>query len=137
MKAARLRGPEARRFLTFLVTGGCAALVNVASRLALSRILPFEAAVPLAYLVGMVTAFTLAKLFVFETTGRSLHVEYGRFALVNLVALVQVWVVSVALARLVLPGLGWTWNTETVANVIGIVSPVVLSYYGHKRFSFA
>lgn len=134
---ARLRGREARRFATFLATGGCAALVNVLSRLAFQTVTPYEVAIPLAYLVGMMTAFVLAKLFVFESTGRALHVEYGRFALVNVVALIQVWAVSEALARLALPALGWTWNAQTVAHVIGVLSPVLSSYYGHKRFSFA
>ena len=144
--SARLRRPGARRFMAFLFTGGLAALVNILSRIGfewalrqqgLGPITSYEIAVVLAYLVGMTTAFSLAKMFVFAGSGRALHIEYGRFALVNVAALVQVWLVSVVLARLVFPAAGLTWNAETIAHVVGVLSPVFISYHGHKRFSFA
>lgn len=135
--ARRFRRPETRRFAAFLVTGGLAAAVNVASRIVFDLVLPYEAAVAVAYLVGMTTAFFLARLFVFEASGRSLNVEYGRFALVNVAALIQVLVVSVGLAKLVFPAVGLSWHAELIAHVIGVLSPVLVSYQGHKRFSFA
>ncbi|MGI3900304.1 MAG: GtrA family protein [Janthinobacterium lividum] len=135
--AGRLRRPEARRFLAFLMTGGLAAGVNVVSRIVFEGVMPYESAVILAYGVGMTTAFFLARLFVFSASGRSLHVEYGRFALVNVAALIQVLVVSIGLAKLVFPALHITWNAELIAHVVGVLSPVVVSYHGHKRFSFA
>lgn len=133
----RLRRPETRRFAAFLLTGGVAAAANVASRIVFDLAMPYEAAVLLAYLVGMTTAFLLARLFVFSGSGRSLHVEYGRFALVNVAALTQVLVVSVGLAKLVFPAMHIVWNADLIAHVIGVLSPVVVSYQGHKRFSFA
>ena len=142
---ARLRRPQSRSFLVFLLTGGAAALVNILSRFGFEALLrslnvgpmtSYEIAVALAYLVGMITAFALARAFVFAGSGRSLHVEFGRFALVNGVALGQVWLVSVVLLRLVFPVVGLTWNAETIAHVIGVLSPVVVSYQGQKRFSF-
>ncbi len=135
--ASRLRRPEARRFLAFLMTGGLAAAVNVVSRIVFEDVMPYAAAVTLAYGVGMTTAFFLARLFVFSASGRSLHVEYGRFALVNVAALLQVLAVSIGLAKFVFPALHITWNAELMAHVIGVLSPVVASYHGHKRFSFA
>jgi putative flippase GtrA len=143
--AAASRRPDVRRFAVFLATGGLAAAVNVLSRFGFERLLKhfgtggdaaYEGAVVLAYLVGMTTAFVLARTFVFELSGRHLHVQFGRFALVNVVALLQVWIVSVALAYHALPAIGFSWYPETVAHVIGVLSPVVSSYYGHKRFSF-
>ena len=53
----------------------------------------------LAYLVGMTIAYLLNRLFVFERSGRAVADEYVRFGIVNLVALAQVWIVSVGLAR--------------------------------------
>ena len=135
--ARRFRRPETRRFVAFLGTGGLAAAVNVASRIVFDLVMPYEAAVAVAYLVGMTTAFFLARLFVFEASGRSLHVEYGRFALVNVAALVQVLVVSVGLAKLAFPAVGFSWHAELIAHVVGVLSPVLVSYQGHKRFSFA
>ena len=111
--------------------------VNVLSRIVFDLVVPYEVAVLVAYGVGMTTAFFLAKLFVFSGTGRSLHVEYGRFALVNVAALVQVFVVSVMLAKGIFPAIGLSWNAELIAHVIGVLSPVLVSYQGHKRFSFA
>ena len=65
-----------------------------------------------------------------------MHREFGRFALVNALAFVQVWLVSVGLARLVFPALGFTRHADTVAHVLGVASPVAVSYLLHKRFSF-
>ena len=79
-------------FLKFLVTGGLAALANLASRYALNLIMPFEAAVVIAYLIGMTTAYMLARRFVFQRSGRPIGSEVRRFILVNLVALILVWV---------------------------------------------
>lgn len=125
------------RFLRFVVTGGVAAAVNVASRWALDFVMPYAVAVCFAYLVGMTTAFILARMFVFDASGGTTHGQYARFALVNAVAFVQVWLVSVGLALLLFPAIGFTWHPDTVAHVIGVISPILTSYAGHKHFSFA
>lgn len=127
---------EARRFTAFVVTGGVAAGVNLASRWLFSHALSYALAVTLAYIVGMATAYLLAKLFVFTTSGRHWRVEATRFAIVNAGSFAVVLAVSVALARLVLPALGWTWHAENLAHLIGVASPIALSYYAHKHFSF-
>jgi putative flippase GtrA len=126
-----------RQFMLFLAAGGLAALVNVMSRILLNFFMPYEVAIILAYLCGMTTAYTLNRMFVFGASGRSVHHEYARFALVNVLAVIQVWVVSVALARLVFPWMGFGWHAETVAHVIGVIVPTFTSYFGHKKFSFA
>lgn len=127
---------EAQRFVSFVVTGGIAAGVNVVSRWLLSFVTFYEAAITIAYLVGMTTAFLLARRFVFApTTGGWLR-EYGRFALVNVFSFAQVLLVSDLLARLLFPAIGFTWHAHDVAHLIGVMSPIVLSYYAHKHFSF-
>jgi len=129
-------GDEIRRFGGFAITGGLAALVNLVSRYALSFVTTYEMAVALAYLVGMTTAFILARRFVFRASGRSWTEEYVRFGAVNIVAFVQVWIVSIGLVRLVFPGIGFHWHAEDVAHLVGVASPIVTSYYAHKHFSF-
>lgn len=124
-------------FGRFLLTGGVAAGVNVVSRWLLSHATPYEIAVVLAYLVGMVTAYLLSRAFVFARSGRTVTDEALRFALVNVVALVQVWIVSVGLARLVFPAVGFNWHAEDIAHLIGVVIPAVTSYFGHRHFSFS
>ena len=126
-----------REFVLFLVTGGVAALVNIGTRIVFNLFMRFEFAVIVAYLCGMTTAYVLARYIVFERSGRAMHDEYIRFALVNLAAIAQVWIVSVGLADFGFPWLGFTWHSHTVAHVIGVAVPVFTSYIGHKRFSFA
>lgn len=124
------------QFALFLVTGGIAAAVNIVTRMAMERFVSYEIAVGLAYLVGMITAFILARVFVFKPAGGDAHGQFLRFAMVNGVAFAQVWIVSVGLVRVVFPAVGFIWRAETVAHVIGVLSPVVVSYILHKRFSF-
>lgn len=129
-------GAERARFFRFVAAGGFAAVVNVASRWALEFIMPYEAAVALAYLFGMTVAFVLTRRFVFDVSGGCVQGQYVRFALVNATAFAQVWLVSVGLARVFFPASGFTWHPETVAHIIGVTSPLVTSYYGHKIYSF-
>lgn len=123
-------------FLRFLASGGIAAGINILARILFSQVMAYEIAVVLAYLAGMFTAYVLMRLFVFEASGRGTGSELWRFAIVNAVALVQVWLVSVGLARWLFPAVGYTFHADTVAHVIGVLSPVLTSYLGHKRYSF-
>jgi len=130
------RQPVNSEFIRFVLVGGVAAFVNIVSRLFLSSLMPFEAAVVIAYLVGMVTAFCLSRQFVFEKSERHVGNEAMRFVLVNLAALLQVWIVSVGLAAWIFPRIGFVWQAELIAHMIGVLSPVVTSYFGHKYFTF-
>ena len=71
---------EARwQFLKFLVAAGLSVPVNLGSRVLLSRIMPYEAAVVVSHLCGMLTAFLLTRSFVFERSGRRASNELARF----------------------------------------------------------
>ena len=135
VEAAPPRG-EARQLASFVVTGGIAAAVNLVTRWLLSFFLLYEIAVTLAYLVGMTTAFVLARRYVFAPAGNGWLGEYGRFALVNVVSFLVVLGVSVGFARVIFPMIGFAWHAEDVAHLIGVVSPILLSYYAHKHYSF-
>lgn len=125
------------QFARFLVTGGIAAAANIGSRYIFNLVMPFEVAIVVAYLIGMTTAYVLAKLFVFDPSGRSAVDEFKRFAIVNVFALALVWVISVGLARGLFPAIGFTWHAADLAHVIGVLAPAVSSYIGHKRYTFA
>lgn len=125
------------QFLKFLVTGGFAALVNLASRYALNFVVPFEIAVVLAYFLGMIVAYLLMRRFVFGASDRSAASEMRRFVVVNLVAFTLVWVISVSLARIVFPEAGMTWHADDIAHFIGVLVPAVTSYIGHRFYTFA
>ena len=124
------------QFLRFLLTGGIAAAANVGSRYLLNRIMPFEIAVAIAYLIGMLIAYTLARRFVFEPSGRGAASELRRFAIVNLFALASVWGISVGLARLVFPAIQLTWHADDIAHLIGVLAPAATSFVGHRYYSF-
>jgi putative flippase GtrA len=123
-------------FVRFALAGGVAAAVNILSRWLLSSFVRFEIAVVIAYLIGMITAFILTRYFVFERSDRHVRNEAMRFALVNLVALVQVWIVSVGLAEWVFPWFGLFWQKDLIAHTVGVISPIATSYFGHKKFTF-
>ena len=125
-----------RQFLLFVFTGGAAALVNVFSRIGFSLVLRFELAVLAAYAVGMVTAYILARRFVFTDSGRSFKRSFAAFALVNLVAVLQTWLVSIGLRHLLLPIIGAVALVDLIAHGFGVIVPVFTSYLGHKHVSF-
>jgi len=125
-----------RNFLMFLLTGGFAAAVNWGSRMVYNLWMPFSAAIVVAYITGMITAFILAKLFVFKGSTQSTGKSVFFFTLVNLVAVLQTWVVSVGLAYYVFPRIGIHLYVKELAHLVGVIVPVFTSYIGHKRWSF-
>lgn len=125
-----------RQFLVFLLTGGFAAAVNWGSRMVFNLWMPFSAAIVVAYIAGMITAFVLAKIFVFRQSTQSAGKSVVFFVLVNLVAVLQTWAVSVGLAYYVFPRMGMTWHDRDIAHLFGVAIPVFTSYIGHKKFSF-
>ena len=124
------------RFLRFLLTSGAAAGVNITARYLLEFTVRYEVAVAIAYLFGMVTAFVLARRYVFDARHNAVGGQFVRFSGVNAIAFAQVWLISVGLARWLFPAVGFHWQAETVAHVIGVASPAVTSYFLHRHFSF-
>ena len=125
-----------RQFFTFLLTGGTAAIVNFGSRIFYSYWLDFSVAIVFAYVTGMITAFVLTKLFVFKESQQSLHHSAIYFALVNLVAVLQTWIISMGLAYYILPAVEVTLFVQEIAHAVGVAAPVFTSYIGHKHWSF-
>ena len=125
-----------RQFLRFVLTGGAAALVNVVSRIGFSQLMAFEFSVLAAYGVGMVTAYVLARKYVFVSTSQSVGRSFAAFALVNLAAVLQTWLVSVGLRPWLLSLVGAVGLADLIAHSIGVIVPVFTSYLGHKHVSF-
>jgi len=125
-----------KQFFRFLATGGVAAAVNLASRYVLNFFMSFEVAVAVAFLVGVSTGYALAKIFVFQRSGQTVATEFKRFATVNLAALGLVWPISVGLAIYLFPVVRFTWHAADVAHFIGVMSPAIISYFGHRHYTF-
>lgn len=125
------------RSLKYVSVGLLAALVNVVARLFFNQIVSYELAVALAFPVALTVAFALNRHYVFDGRGGDAKGQYVKFAIVNLLALSQVWIISVGLARFVFPGAGFTWHADTIAHIIGVGSPILTSYFAYKHFVFA
>jgi len=125
-----------KEFLYFTLVGGVAAGLNWGSRFLFSQFVPFEMAVILAYLVGLLSGFVLMRLFVFDGVGKSDARQVGRYIAVNFVALLQILLISLVFARWVLPAFGIYDNAEALGHLVGLLVPVITSYYGHKHFTF-
>lgn len=127
---------EARQFVRFVLAAGASVPVNLGARVLLSNWVPFEVALLLSHGVGMLTAYTLTRLFVFEASGRSTRSELGRFAVVNIVSAAVTWCVSVGLVRVVFPILQFAHQPELIGHLLGLGAASITSFVGHKRFSF-
>jgi putative flippase GtrA len=84
----------------------------------------------------MITPFLLARSFVFTEGSQSVRRSATFFVLVNAVAVLQTWAISMLLAYYVLRWAGITRFVPEIAHAIGVAVPVFTSYLGHKRWSF-
>lgn len=123
-------------FARFLSVGGVAAAANLVSRYFLDLVLPFEAAVVLAYMVGMVVGFFLFKNTLFKGSVVDAR-RIMRFIWVNLFGATLAWAISSIMARHALPLVGWTWHPFEVAHLCGVAAPAITSYFLHKHYTFA
>jgi len=124
------------QFLRFVLAGGVAAAANYGSRFLFSAWLPYPAAITCAYLVGMAVAFALMRQYVFSGAGQPMLPQVAKFAIVNLLALLQTLVVSLVLARWVLPAVGVREHVEAIAHLVGVAVPVFTSFVGHRQATF-
>lgn len=125
-----------RQFALFLITGGTAAAVNFVSRIVYNLWLDYSTSILIAYLTGMVTAFVLARMFVFTETSHGIRRSAVYFSLVNVAAVAQTWAISMVLANYALPGMGVSRFVPEIAHAVGVAFPVFTSYLGHKHWSF-
>lgn len=133
---ARAGVSERTRFARFLIAAGLSVPVNVGARILFSRWMPYEAAVICSHACGMLTAFALTRWLVFERSGTPVHVELARFAVVNVGSAAVTWVVAVGLVRWLFPAVGFDRQPELVGHVTGLAVSSVVSFFGHRDFSF-
>lgn len=126
------------QFLRFLVSGGIAAAANFGSRLLYEHGLgiSYSTAIVLAYITGMAVAFLLYKKHVFEPGKHPTSKEVAHFCIINLLAVIQTLIISLALADYILPALSVDALRKEIAHAIGIAVPTLTSFLGHKYFTF-
>jgi putative flippase GtrA len=125
-----------RQFLYFILSGGLAAGLNWGSRFLFSLVVPFEIAVVLAFFVGLLSGFVLMRFFVFDGRGKPIAPQASKYVLVNLFALLQTLLISLLLARWALPAFGINDYAEGLGHLVGVLVPVITSYFGHKFLTF-
>lgn len=123
-------------FSRFIIAGGIAAIANFLTRIALSYAVNYRLAVFLAYLVGMLVAYKLMKYYVFTANEYAHEFQVGAFIGVNILAVVQVWIISVALAEYLFPAISFSYFANEIAHLVGLSVPIVTSYLAHKHFTF-
>lgn len=123
-------------FARFLGVGGIAALANLLARYIFDFVMPFELAVVLAYLVGMVIGFALFQKMLFGGGGIETR-RVVRFVWVNIFGATLAWAVSSIMARQILPALGWSWRPYEIAHLCGVAAPAITSFFLHKHYTFA
>ena len=125
------------RFAVFLICGGISALCNVTSRIFFSKFISFGQAVIAAYFIGMLTAFILFKLIVFnaQRSYRTVTEAY-RFVLVNCWGMIQVYILS-SLLKIVFTNLGADvfWS-ENISHLLAVGSLAITSFLLHSYFTF-
>jgi putative flippase GtrA len=118
----------------FLVVGGTNTVVGyglfLLFNLVAGEVIGYIGSLYLSYVLAVVLAFVLHRRFTFRIVGSdNLVVDFARFASVYIVSLA---INTVALPLLVeLAGL-----TPSVAQAIVVVVTTLISYAGHKWFSF-
>jgi putative flippase GtrA len=125
-----------RRFVLFVAAGGASVVANFLSRIAFNHWVDYSVAVALAYLVGMVVAFVLMRRFVFDAGGRSLRPQVLKFTAVNAWGFVQTLVISLLLARWVLPAVGIVSHAEEIGHFLGLSLLALTSYVLHRMATF-
>ena len=127
---------EKRQFILFIITGGTSAVINILSRIILSEFFSFEFAILISYGIGMITAFSLAKRFVFLNSKKSTKKSFPAFALVNLISVIQTFFVSIFIKNWLIIFLDNLSFVELISHACGLGVLVFTSFYGHKYITF-
>ena len=124
------------QLLRFLIYGGLAACANFGSRFIFSIWLPFGYAVVLSFFVGLSVGFLLMRGYVFTANKDHIFEQGIKYLAVNLVALALTLGVSLFCATYFLPLIGAKDHAEAIGHGIGVIAPMITSYFGHRWFTF-
>lgn len=137
MKSRILSEFSSKSFYKFILVGGFAATVNFFSRILFSNFFNFTNSVILAFVLGLTTAFTLNKIFVFKPVQSNSVKQFLYFFAINIVAVIQTILISTFFVYYLLPKMGVSHFKEEIAHFIGISIPIFSSFLGHKYITFA
>ena len=120
----------------FLLAGGFAALVNIFSRIIFSNFFSYKLSIIFAFFLGLSTGYLLMRNFVFNLKKNLIFNQIIRFILINILALIQTLFISICFKYLLNI---FFWNNglaDLIAHLIGVLFPVLTSYFAHKYYTF-
>ena len=123
------------QFLTFIFVGVTAASVNWTSRYVMATWISFSLAVPLAYCVGMATAFILNKKLVFPKSDIPVDVQVRRFVIINLSFLPVVWAGSLIFST-ALKAMGIKEYSDEIGHAASLALPMLATFLLYKFVAF-
>jgi putative flippase GtrA len=129
--------PSHWQLVGFITVGGFSAVLSLFVRYVANPLMPFEAAVIVAHIAGMMFSFAVNRAIIFPATNRPASVELSKFATVNVASLIIASSVSSFLYRVALPLLNVTVHPNLIAHFLGLATCAVPSFLGHKYFSFS
>lgn len=124
------------QFWRFLLAGGVAAVANYGSRFVFSLWLEYTWAIVLAFTVGMTVGFLLMRAYVFDARGKPVGPQVFKYVLVNLLGLAQTLVISLLMARWLLPAIGVVTQAEAIGHLAGVLAPIATSFFAHRMATF-
>jgi protoporphyrinogen oxidase/putative flippase GtrA len=120
-----------QQFGGYLFTGGFATVVDFLVFTALTKFgLWYVTALYISYLLGLTTNFLLTSRLVFRVYWQNRLLQYLVFALVALIGLVA----NLTLLQFFINTRGWN---APVARLVSAACVAILSFAGHKLYSFA
>lgn len=120
-----------QQFVSYLFTGGAATVVDVLVFSILTRSgLWYVSALCISYFLGLSTNFWLSRRFVFGIYWKNWFLQYAVFATVALNSLLA----NLGLLQLLIDEVGLA---PTVARLISAGCVALLSFTGHKLYSFS
>lgn len=125
------------QFSKFAVAGGIAAAANFLSRFVFNQYLSYVPSITLAFFVGLATGFLLMRNYVFTGSKHGTAKQVYLYVAVNLAGLVLTILVSVSVSKLAHMVVANTGVDEAIGHLIGVGSPILLSFYAHKKLTFA
>ena len=124
-----------KQFLGFLTVGGLAAFIHWGARIILSLWLSYSLAIIIAYIIGMMTAFLLNRIFVFKRSNRTLAQQAKGFIWINLLFFPVVWFAAVKIND-GLNNFGLYSYSKEIAHGIAVAVPMIATFLFYKLIAF-
>jgi putative flippase GtrA len=124
------------QFARFLVVGGIALATNWLSRFVFNWFVGYGWAIVFAYMVGILVAFCLNKIYVFPFSQRPLGFEILFFTVVNVVAFPFVLITAYVFGEWLLSGYMTRSWALALGHGLAITLPVFANFALHKFITF-